>query len=80
MDDEQVTDGTVEVPAFPFVESAAIADAMEMAAQIAESSAQFLRGYALRMQASHNWNVEQEDAMVQAAAELEKLLGGDSDG
>lgn len=78
MDDDNEYDGadistSLEIPSYPFVESAAIADAMEMAAQIAESSASFLRGYALRLAAGHNFQVEQEEAMLEAAAEIESM-------
>lgn len=74
-------DDAIEIPGYPFVESAALADAMEMGAQIAESAAQFLRGYSLRLQSDHNARVEQEDAMAEAAAEIEQIIkGGDTDG
>lgn len=75
-----VGDGSIEIPAYPFVESAALADAFELGAQIAEASAQFLRGYSLRLMAGHNYQIEQEDALAVAAAEMEKIVRGDSDG
>jgi hypothetical protein len=75
-----IGDGTIEIPAYPFVESAALADAFELGAQIAESSAQFLRGYSLRLMAGHNYQVEQEDALASAAAAMERIVKGDSDG
>lgn len=85
-DNENEYDGTdvddaIEIPGYPFVESAALADAMEMGAQIAESAAQFLRGYSLRLMSDHNQKVELEDAMAEAAAEIEQIInGGESDG
>lgn len=72
---------SIEIPGYPFVESAALADAVEMAAQIAESAAGFLRGYSLRLQSDHNWKVEQEDSLALAAQEIEQIVnGGESDG
>jgi hypothetical protein len=62
------------VPSYPFVESAAIADAMDMGANIAEAAAAFMRGYAMRLAAGHNYQVEQEDAMMEAAAEIESMI------
>ena len=74
-------DDAIEIPGYPFVESAALADAMEMGAQIAESAAQFLRGYSLRLMSDHNDRVEREEAMAEAAAEIEQIIkGGDQDG
>jgi len=76
VDDDEMSDVSEEfvIPSYPFVESAAIADAMDMGANIAEAAASFMRGYAMRLAAGHNYQVEQEDAIAEAAAEIESMM------
>ena len=85
MDDEQDSGmelESLEIPAYPFVQSAAIADVLELAASQSESVAELMRAFAERMKADHNHKVDVSEGVQAAAAELERIVKGDetSDG
>jgi hypothetical protein len=62
------------IPVYPWSKDHVTLDALELAADIAESTATYLRKVSTRAGADSNNNIDRRDMQVKAAKEIERML------